>query len=198
MEQIKDKWHWKLQRWIKHDLPYLHLEFATGVKNLWRWFPVIWKDRDWDDHYIFEVLKFKVKNQAKYIGTRNLYIGADRDAEIMSLCVRLMDKVQHEFYSSEYMDYHESKFNWLDSEDHPDCKQLEIEEISENYDEYLAKHKLAVKRVINDPKCQIFKLTDDADDYKQRLAMNVSYYNHNRARKILFELISRNIEKWWD
>ena len=170
--------------------------FSTSVGNLIKWFPVIWKDRDWDDHYIFEVLKFKVKNQAKYIGTRNLYIGADRDSEIMNLCVRLMDKVQHEFYSSEYMDYHESEYNWLDVEDRPDSKQLEIEQISENYDEYFAKHKLAVKRVINTPKYQIFKLTDD--DYKNRLAMNVSYYNHNRARKILFELISRNIEKWWD
>lgn len=196
MEIIKDKLRWKIWRWAKHDLPYLHLEFARGIKNLWRWFPVIWKDRDWDDHYIFEVLKFKVKNQAKYIGERNLYIGADRDSEIMSLCVRLMDKVQHEFYSSEYMDYHESEYNWLDVEDRPDSKQLEIEQISENYDEYFAKHKLAVKRVINTPKYQIFKLTDD--DYKQRLAMNVSYYNHSRARKILFELLQRNIEKWWD
>jgi hypothetical protein len=196
MEIIKDKLRWKIWRWAKHDLPYLHLEFARGIKNLWRWFPVIWKDRDWDDHYIFEVLKFKVKNQAKYIGDRDIHTRAKRDAEIMNLCVSLMDKVQHEFYSSEYMDYHESKYNWLDVEDRPGSKQLEIEQISENYDEYFAKHKLAVKRVINNPKYQIFKLTED--DYKQRLAMNVSHYNHKRARKILFELMEKNIEGWWD
>jgi hypothetical protein len=196
METIKDKWHWKLQRWVKHDLPYLHLEFARGIKNLWRWFPVIWKDRDWDDHYIFEILKTKLKNQAEYIGTRNIHTRAKRDSEIMLLCARLTEKVQEEFYSMEYMDYHESRYNWIDSEDFPDSKQLEIEEISENYDEYLAKHKLAVKRVISDPKHQIFKLTED--DYKQRLAMNVSHYNHKRARKILFELMERNIEGWWD
>lgn len=196
MEIIKDKLRWKIWRWAKHDLPYLHLEFARGVKNLWRWFPVIWKDRDWDDHYIFEVLKFKVKNQAKYIGDRDIHTRAKRDAEIMNLCVRLMDKVQHEFYSSEYMDYHESRYNWLDVEDRPDCKQLEIEQISENYDEYFAKYRSAVKKVIADPKLQIFKLTED--DYKQRLAMNVSHYNHKRARKILFGLMERNIEGWWD
>ena len=196
MEKIKDKWHWKLQRWVKHDLPYLHLEFARGVKNLWRWFPVIWKDRDWDDHYIFEILKTKLKNQAEYIGTRDIHTRAKRDSEIMLLCARLMEKVQEEFYSMEYMDYHESRYNWIDSEKFPDSKQLEIEEISENYDEYFAKHKLAVKRIISDPKYQIFKLTED--DYKQRLAMNVSHYNHNRARKILFKLMERNIEGWWD
>jgi hypothetical protein len=197
MERIKDKWNWKLQRWVKHDLPYLHLEFSRGIKNLWRWFPVIWKDRDWDGYYIFEILKTKLKNQAEYIGSRDLHTRSKRDSEIMLLCVRLMGKVQEEFYSSEYMDYHESRYNWLDSEDRPDCKQLEIEEISENYDEYLAKHKLAVKKVISNPKYQIFKMKED-DGYKQRLAMNVSHYNHNRARKILFKLMERNIEGWWD
>ena len=197
MERIKDKWHWKLQRWVKHDLPYLHLEFARGIKNLWRWFPVIWKDRDWDDHYIFEILKTKLKNQAEYIGTREIHTRAKRDSEIMLLCSRLIGKVQEESYSIEYMDYHESRYNWLDSEDFLDSKQLEIEEISENYNDYFSKHKLAVKRVINNPEYQIFKMKED-DDYKQRLAMNVSHYNHNRARKILFELMSRNIEGWWD
>ena len=29
-------------------------EFIVGVKNLIKWFPVIWKNRDWD--HIFEVL----------------------------------------------------------------------------------------------------------------------------------------------
>jgi hypothetical protein len=56
---------------------------------------------------------------------------------------------------------------------------------------------LAVKRVINNPEYQIFKMKED-DEYNQRLAMNVSHYNHNRARKILFELMERNIEGWWD
>lgn len=42
--------------------------FISNIKNVIRWLPVIWKDRDWDDYYIFEVLKFKLKNQAEYIG----------------------------------------------------------------------------------------------------------------------------------
>ena len=72
-------------------------QFFKRIKNLIRWFPIIWKDQDWDDHYIFEILKFKLKNQAKYISYHNRHISAKRDAEIMMLCVRLIEKVQDEY-----------------------------------------------------------------------------------------------------
>ena len=32
----------------------------------------------------------------------------------------------------------------------------------------------------------------------QTLAMWMSHYNHRRAKRILFTLMERNIEKWWD
>jgi hypothetical protein len=31
-------------------------QFFRNIHNLIRWFPIIWKDRDWDDHFIFEIL----------------------------------------------------------------------------------------------------------------------------------------------
>ena len=53
--------------WLRWEAKYSHKDLYQGIKNLVRWFPIIWRDRDWDDHYIFEVLKFKLKNQSKYI-----------------------------------------------------------------------------------------------------------------------------------
>jgi hypothetical protein len=181
---------------MNNKLFYLHKNFTRGVKNLWKWFPIIWKDRDYDDYFIFEILKTKLKHQAKYIGDRDWHTRAKRDAEIMMTCVCLVEKIQDEFYSGDYMNYHESRFNWLDVEEKPDCKQLEIEEISENYDEYFAKHKAAVRRVLANEKLQIFKL--NGNDDKQRLAMNLGHYNEKRAQDLLFKLINRNIRGWWD
>ena len=171
-------------------------KYINIVKNLIRWFPVIVKDRDYDDYFIFEILKTKLKHQAKYIGDRDWHTRAKRDAEIMMTCVRLIEKTQDEFYSGDYMNYHESRFNWLDIEERPDCKQLEIKHISEDYDSYFAKHKSAVKRVLADKKLQIFKL--NGDDDKHRLAMNLGHYNEKRAQDLLFKLINRNIRGWWD
>lgn len=78
-------------------------QFFRNTRNLIRWFPIIWKDRDWDHYYIFEILKFKLKNQAEYIEKKGLHLSAKREAELMMLCVNLIDKVQNEYYMDELM-----------------------------------------------------------------------------------------------
>jgi hypothetical protein len=34
---------------------------------------IIWGDRDWDSHYIYEILKHKLKSQSQYIGIMITY-----------------------------------------------------------------------------------------------------------------------------
>lgn len=167
-------------------------QFFRNIKNLIRWFPIIWKDRDWDDHFIFEILKFKLKNQAKYIGYYDRHVSAKRDAEIMMLCVRLIDKIQNEWYASEYMDYHESDYNWVKSEMHPDYHELDIVLKSERFDEYFKKYPLIYKQVLSSDK-NIFKTNT-----KQGIAMNIGRVNEKRAHKLLFKILEQNITRWWD
>lgn len=177
-------------------------EFRRSINSLIRWFPIIWEDRDWDDYFIWEILKNKLRWQAKYIGDRDLHTRAQLDAKRMRWCANLIDKVQDEFYQMEYMDYHESNFNWLDIPDQPEYKQLEIENVSERFDDYFKKYPLAYKKVLSDKSLQIFGIEpregETETDAKQRIAMNIGYYNHNRARKILFLIMEENIEGWWD
>jgi hypothetical protein len=195
----------KIKLWWKFDGKYYHLTFQKGIKNLIRWFPVIWKDRDYDDSYIWEILKTKITFQGQYIGKRDFHENAKRDSEVMLLCVKLIDKVQTEFYQSEYIDYHESKMYFvpiddsdlegLDEETKRDMSgssRVHIQEIFENFDEYFTKYPHAYREVTKTPR-YIF---DNID--KQRIAMNMGYYLHNKARRILFELLQRNIERWWD
>lgn len=172
-------------------------EFKRSITNLIVWFPLIWKDRHWDDMYIFDILQFKLKNQAKYISDRDFHLNAKRDAEIMMTCVRLIDKVKNEYYSSEYMDYHESKFEFVDSDYKDDSSeekyyQMEITELSEHFDDYFKIYPLIYKRVLNGE--GIFT----KDKEKKTIAINMAHINHDRARKLLFKLLERNIEKWWD
>lgn len=157
----------------------------TGIKNLIKWFPIIWKDRDWDDHFIFDILKFKLINQAKYIGYHNRHTTAKRDAEIMMLCVRLIEKVQSEYYGSEYVNYHESDFNWIDT-DNPNYKQLDIVERSEHFDDYFKKYPL------------IYRTVPDLKVPKIKIAMHIARINEERAHKLLFTILEKNIRRWWD
>jgi len=160
--------------------------FIKRIKNLVRWFPIIWKDQDWDHHFIFEILKFKLKNQAEYIGYHDRHVSAKRDAEIMMLCVRLIEKVQSEYYQLEYMDYHKSDYNWIDSESFPGMYELQIVEKSERFDEYFKKYPL------------IYRCVPDLNVPKTAIAYYIAQTNHTRARKLLFNILEKNIERWWD
>jgi len=104
MSEEYNEWYWRLYRWCKWNLPYQHKYFIQGVKNLWKWFWVIWKDRDWDNHYIFEVLKFKLEKQAKHLSERNWHENSKREAELIMTCVRLINKIQNESYFDEAFD----------------------------------------------------------------------------------------------
>lgn len=39
--------------------------FKNGIQNLYRWFPVIWKDRYWDYTYLLVLIQFKMKLMSK-------------------------------------------------------------------------------------------------------------------------------------
>ena len=160
--------------------------FIKSIKNLIRWFPIIWKDEDWDDHFIFEILKFKLKNQAEYIGGHNRHLSAKRDAEIMMLCVRLIEKVQDEFYGTEYFDYQDSEFKFIESIDYPDHYEMDIVELSERYDEYFKKYPL------------IYRMVPDLNAPKGRIAFEIAKINGERAHKLLFKILEQNIRRWWD
>jgi hypothetical protein len=159
-------------------------QFFKRIYNLYRWFPIIWKDQDWDDHFIFEILKFKLKNQAKYIGYHDRHMSAKRDAEIMMLCVRLIENIQDEYYGREYQDYHKSELKFINSESHPGMYEMEIEHISDNYDDYFKKYPRIYKQV----------KTED----KHQTAFDVAKVNEERAHKLLFKILEQNIRRWWD
>lgn len=166
--------------------------FFRRIYNLYRWFPIIWKDQDWDDYYIWEILKFKLSNQSEYIGRYDRHMSAKRDAEIMMTCVRLINKIQTEYYQGEYIDYHETNFHFDECKDMLGHKQLRIEEVYENFDVYFKKYPLIHRKVLKMDK-PIFKTNN-----RSGIAMNIAHLNHQRAVKLLFKILEENIERWWD
>lgn len=190
---IRKKWG-KITLWWKFDGKFMRKEFIRGVKKLWYWFPIIWKDRDWDDHYIFEVLKHKLSAQANYIGRRDIHTRAQQDARRMRLCVSLIGKIQDEYYSMEYMDYHKTKHWFEPCEGKEGFSTCESEELEENFDDYFQKYPLIHKRVLNGE--GIFKPEGPED--KQRIAMSIAHINQDRAHKLLFKIMEENILGWWD
>jgi hypothetical protein len=187
----------KIRLWWKFEGRYYHKDFVHGIKKLWYWFPIIWKDRDWDQHYIFEVLKHKLEAQSKYIATNDRHTRARQDARNMRICVKLIEICQKETYKMEYMDYVEDR-SWFEPyDDKPGYSTWENEIISENLDDFFEKYPLVYKKVLKGE--GPFTLDGvDEQEIKRRAAMNISHINQKRAHKLLFKILEQNIERWWD
>ena len=198
-EREKESWIMRKLRfipsWWKYDGRYYHKYVKYGVKNLIYWFPIIWKDRNWDSGYIFTIMKHKLTSQADYIGRRDFHTRAQIDAKRMRLCVKLIGLVQDEFYSIEYSDYHKTKHWFQDLPEKPGFSSWESRLLEENFDDYFKKYPLIYKRVLNGE--GIFGREGREDD-KQIIAMNIGHINHDRARKLLFKIMEENVERWWD
>lgn len=166
-----------------------------GIKNLWYWLPIIWKDRDWDSHYIFEVLKHKLKAQAKYIGDNDRHTRAQQDASRMRICVRLIEKVQDEAYAMEYMNYCVDRVWFTPCEDNPDSSLLNSELVYEEFDKYFKKYPNTYRKVMNGGG----RFTpEELKEDKYLTAMAMAHTNQDRAHKLLFKIMEDGILGWWD
>jgi hypothetical protein len=194
--KLSEFWEYKIYKPYISEIFYFFKDIKLGIQNLIKWFWVIWKDRDWDDYYIFEILQKKIENQSKYISQRDFHTLSQRDSEIMDICSRLLERVKTEYYQTEYFDYHQSEMNFIPTEDGKGYT-VEFNEKWENFIDYFEKYPLVYKKVLKGE--GIFDIKDETgEDIKNRIAMNMAHLNHERARKLLFSIMERNIEKWWD
>ena len=191
-----EKLHWGVYRWFRWDAKHFHRDVIQGFKNLWRWFPIVWKDRDWDDYYIFEVLKFKIKNTANLTENNQRFVGWESQVSYMRICEKLITLIQDEYYSHEYFDYYDIKFSFEKIED-SDNFEMKSEVTIDDLQSYINKYPNTKRFVMNHPKYSKFtnsmsKTTDS------RLAMVMGVARHEKAKKLLFKILEQKIENWWD
>ena len=132
--------------WWKFEGRYYHKDIYNGVKNLIKWFPVIWRDRDWDQSYIYTILQKKLELHAEGIAKRDILVSSQRDAELMRTAASLIEKIKNDYYDSEYTDYSEDKYWFEDIPDRPGLSTMEHELISEQFKRYTNKQYELLKR----------------------------------------------------
>jgi len=187
----------RISLWWKFDGTFILRNTRIGLSKIWYWFPVIWKDRDWDSYYIYEILKHKLKSQAHYIGSRDIHSTAQQDARNMRICVNLITKLQDDYYQMEYSDYVKHDYWFEPYPDNSEYSTWESKIVWEKYNEFFKKYPLIHKRVLNGE--GIFRITDNDEQLRlERIAMNISHINEKRAHKLLFKILEEHIERWWD
>ena len=176
--------------WWKYEGKYFLNNFRVGVRNLFDWFPVIWKDRDWDDNFFFEVVKYKITKMSKSHGAYMPYVGNKRNVEIMNLIVRLIDKFQDETYLHEYFDYVDEKI-WFEKVEGAGYYNMKSEILKDDLDEYFQKYPLLKKQA---EQHRFYKQNPD----RATLAISMGFIQHDRAKRLIFELLNHHVQKWWE
>ena len=188
--------HEKISFWKKQKLfwefeyRYYARNFVLGVRNLIKWGPLIWKDRDWDDTFLFEIIKFKISKMAESHGKVLPYQGFERNVEIMNTIVRLIDKFQSEEYLHEYFSYVDDEYTF-EKIGGTDYFEMKIENLRDDLDLYFEKYPLLKRRSVNH---KIYT----GQPSSTRLAMAMGFVQHERAKRLIFELLNRHVEKWWE
>lgn len=162
--------------------------FLTGCKNIIRWSPTLYHDRDWDDSYIFTILQKKIEHQRKEIIYANRHTQVDRDNRDMTIVLNLIERVKNEYYDSEYLDYEDSKISFIPVEGNPNLKTMNLDVKNEKYDDFLKKYPSSVRSVLKEKS----KLS------KRDLCFYVSKHNQEKAHNLLFKILKERMRWWWD
>lgn len=163
---------------------FLRYDLIVGIKNLIRWFHVIFYDRDWDSLFIFEILKKKLEFQAKYFEKNGDDPITLRKAQQVNVCIELIKRLNEDYYTTEIFNYFESKFEQTGN-------RLKLKYKDINIADYFNKY----RRI-----CRILGIKNKEGEIKDLVseALIVAGHNRERAKRLLFDLLHNYIENWWD
>ena len=165
-------------------------KIKNGLVNFWKWKSIIWKDRHWDDHFIFEVLKQKLILQREYLIFEYRHEGIPTINRDITLCLNLIERVQEEYYSMETYNFHESEYIFTPVKNRLGCSKLNVDIVSENFDSYFALHRATVKKCL--------KADRTLSSNKEKLASAVAHYKQDQCSRLLFRVLSERVFWWWD
>ena len=168
MDNLKDK--------IK-NIPY---NFKHGIKNLIKWFPIIWVDRNWDNHYIYIILQHKLHLTEQLIRNEGMHLYAERDANQIKLCINLLDRlIKDEYHIMAYKDI-DKKWGELEMLCSPSKGDPEASEVHLN------------RRKVKTEKDKIQETKEFNRAYKHE------QYLKDQDLEYLFKKMFKHIQGWWD
>lgn len=72
-----------------------------------QWIPVLWKDRDWVDNYIFMILRYRIKRARYSTENHSYYANAEIYAKQMRIAELLLERLEnsHEYVDQEWEEH---------------------------------------------------------------------------------------------
>lgn len=164
----------KLKRFLK--------DTKHGVKNLWRWAPVIWNLTVWDYASIYDILIFQINRMAEaFEGEYAMTRDAKRHAEQMRYVSKNLRKLRDGAFEEAFYDAHKEKWgdltaNYID--DHEFSESFTVLQLEREYAQTEEERDEEARQLI--------------DGLKEAGEM------HKELREETFEFLGEIVEEWWD
>ena len=96
--------------------------FIESVHNLLRWFPIIWKDKDYDGYYTLVIIRHKIKHVRQLTVKNKRFVGWEIEVKWMSIVIELLTNIIDDNYWNDEYDVLPSmngiKKDWLHYYEH--------------------------------------------------------------------------------
>jgi hypothetical protein len=91
-------------------------DIKSGIENLFAWFPVIWRDHQWDQAYIYYILRKKLYLMEKFYEEGDTFsVCAPRTLREIKTCRILLDRMIKDDYLPD---------SFLGEKDRKKCKRM--------------------------------------------------------------------------
>jgi len=145
-------------------------QFFRNIKNIIRWIPVLWSDRDWDHGFIYILLHKKLEHMEEFFRSDKSYTS---DAT----------EVAEEIKAAKELAYRLFKNNYLNEA---------LIDFENKYGEN------AIFTVANFEDGKLTWTVDDEKMEMFRKACRDSDINYETDKEKLFDLMKEKVNGWWD
>jgi hypothetical protein len=96
----------KMNNWFHKRIVNPYRSFRRGIINIFSWFPIIWEDRQFDQSYLYIVLRHKLKLMEDfYFSDLPCAMYAEKRGKEIRIARILCDRIIKSEYTSNAMDY---------------------------------------------------------------------------------------------
>lgn len=81
-------------------------EFFQKCYTIYKWFPVLWKDKDFDYVFILKIWQHKLKCMREFIDKHGIHLHKDRDIKNIRTAELILDRlIKDDYVTKEWRDY---------------------------------------------------------------------------------------------
>lgn len=150
-------------------------QFIQGIKNLIRWFPIVWKDRDFDYRYLYNILHKKLEHMEQFFESNYaMSMDANKYAKQIMVAKNLAKRLAEESHLENAMLFYDQKY-----------------EVYNPFENTIPHEKLeGFQRLLPDPDKDRSKAFDKCCKH--------SSYMKKQDQEYLFNYLNKHINAWWD